>query len=130
MERKRTPTAVTHLSPKKKKIFEVEEEADVEEDINEVKKKQPRKCTYCIWQGHVAKDCYKRKSNSNGTGSSSSNTGGKGKEQTNGNSRSAINSHTSFTDQERAHFLEYANRAFSMLGNSDGGDNAAPQQTL
>ena len=81
----------------------MEKEAEVEEDINEVKKKREmRKCTYCKKQGHIAKDCYKRKADTNS--GSSGNAGGKGKGQTNGNSRSTINSHT-FTDQERAHFL-------------------------
>ena len=66
----------------------------------------------------MLKVCYKRKADT--SSSSSNNTGGKGKGPANSKSRSK-----SFTDQERARFLEYANCAFSMLGSADSSKNAA-----
>ena len=70
--------------------------------------------------GHVVKDCFKKRNKDNGT---SSNVNGKGKGQSSGN-RSSVNSQATFTEQEKARFLEYAQRVFAMCG-ADGDQNAA-----
>ena len=114
----------------KKKIFEVDDEADTEVQVQEVKK--IKQCSFCHRRGHLVKDCYRRpdadkKQTSKGKGAAVHQSQGNKGNNVNNGSKS-----TTFPDQEKARFVEYMSRAFAVFNesNANGTSNAVNDPIL
>ena len=97
--------------------MEVEEEAEKEVEVEEVKK--DKMYSYCRRRRHLAKECFKKQKAE--------------KQRASKNKGAAVNksnSNTTFADQEKARFAEYMSRAFAVFSESSNGASNAINDPL